>query len=244
MPFKDGYIVCKTWRQFPDKQTTELIDDDGDSLAENGRYHHLRCIRHHIGLNNDNMHFSEFSDFRTNLYEHLQKNGKLIRGPTWWPDPKDVSRDQIDPNVMAAAAYKATVCLSYINNQLNHFTYPNGDLVSPEHLSHFFRFEGTLISRAFSYFADLFLLLNSIIIVVRGRFSDSVENDLNHIHSMFHAKMFYPTFISRLATKIYFYFRDAQKVLEKYYTIEGGNIFLIELYVKPLRWLSGKVSYE
>ncbi len=217
MPLIDGYglIVSKTW-------AGNL--DGGDTLGESGRIYFLKKL---CDMNRDGLiPFSQVTQkLRTPTYQ-------LIRSPDQWNDPKDVSRDQMDPMVMCFVLYG----YDFPNPVLR---YPNGDFASPEHWSH----HSTRKPRWMwaLWLSDLFMLLNTLIICfVTSWFKSQVKNDLNHIISLCFAEYYGPTFISRMAAWIYLKCRNYNWALSCYYHPDSGNNDLIKYYLAGLNWLDGK----
>ncbi len=212
----DGYglIVSKTW-------AGNL--DGGDTLAETGRIYFLKKL---CNMNRDGLipFHQAIERLRTPTFE-------FIRSPHQWNDPKDVSRDQMDPMIMCMSMYGDTT-------PDPKFRYPNGDLASPEHMSHHYR---SIYVGPFVYLADLFMLLNTLIICfITSWFKSQVKNDLNHIISLCFAEYYGPTFISRMAAWIYLKCRNYNWALSCYYHPDSGNNDLIKYYLAGLNWLDGK----
>lgn len=207
----DGYglIVSKTWADSPEHPNI----DGGDTLAETGRIYFLKKL---CNIADTLMPFYRAIDLlRDDKFQ-------LRRHPDTWNNPKDVSRDQLDPMIMCMKLY------AYLPPP-QHLFYPNGDIASPEHLSHFNR------PRWYVLIADLFMLLNTLIICFL--YPKKVENDLNHIVSLCFAERFGPTRISKLAAETYLRHRDYQLALATYYQPFTGNNDLIKYYLAGLKWL-------
>ncbi len=192
--------------------------DHGDTLAETGRIYFLKKL---CNIEDSLMPFEDAVKLLHNA------DGKWIRAPEQWTDPKDVSRDQLDPIAMCGELYQYHLKPVWF--------YPNWDIASPEHRSHFFRYRK-------NYLADLFMLLNTLIICfVTARFRSQVKNDLNHIISLCFAENAGHTFISRFAARAYLRFRDYKWALLNYYTPQSGNGDAVKYYLAGLTWLSSKV---
>lgn len=220
MPVIDnnGLIASKSWSGDIDR---------GDTLAETGRIYFLKKL-------------CNIEDGLMKLEKALllleDDHGNWRRSPQQWTDPKDVSRDQLDPMIMCLAIYGRNeyVASEYEKHRARWFRYPNGDLSSPEHLNHFTRH----LTKS-SMLGDLFMLLNSSIICLSG---SRVQNDLNHIISLCHAEFFRPTVLSRRAAKLYLKKRDYKNALMQYYTPQSGNGDLIQYYLEGLKWLEARVN--
>jgi hypothetical protein len=219
--------------------------DYGDGLAETGRIWFLANIIANFKLPIP----SGTPDLKPIVPSSLQdSHGHWIRGPGEWSDPKDVSRDQIDPMMMCLCLFP--MFDGYVKGTLNDivrnwFRYPNGDICSPEHLSHFFRHKKGWYFKPLFYLGDVFTLINSLIIsFVTGTNTDKVDNDLNFIISLAYAEYWYSTFISRLAARIYFRHRPNGYLwaLKLYYTPDDGNEDLINFYLPVLEWLKERTK--
>lgn len=219
----NGLIASKTWAG---------NIDCGDSLAETGRIYFLKSLCTIV---------DELQPFKRALICLKNSKGEWIRNPTSYTDPKDVSRDQLDPMIMCLSinGYEEDTKNEFRNIVTNWFRYPNGDLCSAEHTAHFYRGQNRPWLRGLFYIGDLFTLLNTLIICVSGY--SYVANDLNHIISLCFAEKFYPTFISRLAAIIYLKNRDYVKALSLYYTESSGNSDLVRYYLSGLFWLRDRL---
>jgi hypothetical protein len=248
--------------------------DGGDTLAETGRIYFLKNFIQSLlktDLPSSANLLPEFSRISNKL---VNESGELIRNPIQWNDPKDVSRDQADPFIqhLVFSGNSAWLNILYTDLKKKKFRYPNGDVASPEHIGHFFRHKKKWWKWLYFHFSDLFMLLNSLIICYSyGKEQAAVANDLNHMMSLLNAEIFYPTFISRLAARIYFKKRPIhpfklvpipnldmnsapvvnflaskatsgwEYALKQYYTLTTGNEDLIEYYTIAMNWLKGKV---
>lgn len=222
MPQLDGYglIVSKDWTG---------TNDSGDSLAEC----RIWFFKKLCGID-DNL--KPFEDI-IKLFKNTK--GEWIRSPYQWTDPKDVSRDQLDPTIMTMHIYGMDTESEFRNIVRNWFRYPNGDLCSPEHIGHFYRGQAKPCLRWLFYISDIFTLINTLIICLSGY--THIANDLNHIVSLCYAERFGGTFISRFAAKLYLKKRDYMQVLLNYYKPQTGNGDLIKYYVSGLTWLRNRL---
>lgn len=209
----NGLIVSRTW-------AGNL--DGGDTLAETGRIYFLKRL---CNIQDSLQPFEKAVDLLKN------SSSEWIRSPSQWTDPKDVSRDQLDPMIMAINLYGLPSCF-HCYRLLYGLRYPNGDIASPEHLSHFGRTKWN------KYFADLFMFLNTLIICFFS--GETVANDLNHIISLCFAEYFGGTFISRQAAAIYLSHRDHNWALNSYYQPPSGNADLVQYYLAGLKWLGDR----
>lgn len=171
-------------------------------------------------------------------------NGEWIRSPQQWTDPKDVSRDQLDPMIMCLALYGENEYVSqeFRRHVSRYFLYPNRDISSPEHIGHFIRHKPLgLIAKILLLPCDLFLFINSFILCFWTSSAHSA-NDLNHIISLCHAEVFNPTFLSKWAAKLYLGVRDYRMVLHNYYNPKTGNSDLVLYYLNGLDWLKKRID--
>jgi hypothetical protein len=145
--------------------------------------------------------------FEKSMLGVQNKVGDLVRNISTDPNPKDVSRDQQGPFTMTLSAIGNDQWISGLFWKLAKrcFFYPNWDIASPEYIGHHFRHKKMWWSWMYFHFSDWFMVLNSVIICFwSGKIKAEVKNDINHMISMLHAEKNYPTFVSRLAAKIYF----------------------------------------
>lgn len=155
--------------------------------------------------------------------------GVGIRHPEatkWWSNSKFFSRDQQSAVVIGAGfSNNQVLVLSLFKNHLKRFgLYQNfqinsldvdgkkhfiqGDMATPEHFNYYVRALNLWALYPVLLIGDLFMLLNSIIIVIKSIFdADDTSNDLNHICALLQAKRKLPTPISWLARKVYRFFR-------------------------------------
>ena len=187
-------------------------------------------------------------DFGTTINKFENAQGDWIRNPVQWNDPKDVSRDQLDPTIMNLAIRRID---HYVTSELwklirRFFRYPNGDLCSPEHLSHFLRANPkNKYFKPLYYLGDLFLLINTFIICYfYGRSPTSVALDMNHQISLLFSEATSPTFISKWAARVYIRHRPKSWVyaLVTYYPETTGNSDLPLFYLPAMNWLASRVD--
>lgn len=150
---------------------------------------------------------------------------KLVRNPTpniFWSDPNHFSRDQQSAVVLGASLVdkKLMVFNIMLAHLMRYGAYQNfqfktqdvsgkttlikGDIASPEHLGYYARALDAYHLYPLLYIADLFMLLNSIVIVVKSYLDpDDTSNDLNHIAALLFTKVKQPTLMSWLARQVY-----------------------------------------
>ncbi len=212
----NGLIASKTWAG---------TIDGGDSLSETGRIYFLKEL---CSINDT------LSPFYNAAKALKNSDDQWIRNPINYSNPKDISRDQLDPMMMCLVSRELYGTVATTKNIVvsNWYRYPNGDMAMPDHMNHFTRYIKA------SYLGDLFMLLNVLFVCfITGSFKSMVKNDLNLIIALCFTNWINPTFISKLAAKIYLNHRKYLWALTNYYTPQTGNGDLINYYIKGLEWL-------
>lgn len=213
--------------------------DGGDTLQRTGFYYLPGLIKGDRGS-------SRCYDHEIDL---LSPQGLPTRHPTQYPLQKDVSRDQLTPNIVALGFIRDMIYLPtiFVRVLKNFFRYPNNsDFASPEHINHFLRaglctgsakINGEFLNpKAFLWFpillfGDLFMLLGVIIRCIQARDPDNVGDDLNTLVSVVQAQYTFPTPISYLARKLYLKFRPKPLI---YGPPEVNNIYMaLKWYFRP-----------
>lgn len=140
---------------------------------------------------------------------HLIINGKLRRHPTQWNDPNNITSDATEPIILANLLLNEHGSNQMILNNLvnNNFFYQNSkDILRPHHLSMWGRFKD---NRFIYLIGDIWLLLfvlyrqlvGSRLKTKQGMLS--VSDDVNLILMIKVFKVIKPTWLIRLADKIY-----------------------------------------
>jgi len=195
--------------------------DGGDTLQRTGFYYLPGLIRGDKGA-------QRCYDHETTL---LFRQGQgLTRHIKQYPEQKDVSRDQLTPNIVALGfySYAPLLKITFLNLVKNFFRYPNNsDIASPEHLCQFLRSfmkmdKAYLLFYPLLFIGDLFMLIGVIIRCVQAKYKltfekwykpriiidrDNVGDDLNTLVSVVQAQYTFPTPISWIARKVYRKFR-------------------------------------
>lgn len=215
----------------------QLNGDGGDTLQREGFFWLAMTIK--------SIHEPDMTDLAHIVAEYGRNIQLLhptpttwVRHPEQWNDPNDCSRDQLTPNIILFGFLGMKTLLNdAFRSIVLRGRFPNGDLISPEHFGWFVRswyainpFEPlkmVLFPLAFLclLLGDLFMLLNSIIRIVKNKLNnDDVGDDLNHCASLIQAKFSCPTPISWLARKLFFWFQPINRNLAHYFRTEtGGN---------------------
>lgn len=171
--------------------------DGGDSGARTGLFYFLNTLQ---GIDASYM-------FQWTLkYVTVSKDPlTLFRNPVNYTDPKDFSRDQTNPLLMAMGALDLPDLLkSWWKGLIGRWGfYQNGDFAGPQDWGMYFRARKMKLAYPFLLFSDLFLVLNSVLRCIYGRDPNNVGDDINHTMMLLQAIVRYPTPISFLARKIY-----------------------------------------
>lgn len=218
----------------------QLNGDAGDTAARTGEWY----LGYHLNEDPDFKPPISFED-AIGLLEP-NKDGVLLRynrSPYNDPFKGDfaTSRDQTNPNIIAAGFYKHFSFLKRISKaQLKRFgLYQNKDVASPEHVGIFIRalyqagLKWLIVLYPFLLLGDVFNLINSVVRIVSGRLDhDDVGDDINHIQVCIQNALVLPTPISWLSRKIYKKFRygGPQYAMDHYHRPESGGNPLNELY--------------
>src|SRR3990167_9651134 len=177
--------------------------DGGDCLANVGRIAVLKML----ALNRDSKDFGIRTAELVNEYRlrinYLMTDEKLRRHPIQWNHPDDVSSDQTEPIMLANLILfeQSRNQLIYNNYKTNGWRSQNGDLPRLHHLSIWGRYHDnhTLI-----YIGDFFLFLFVLFRRLAWIFQpNSVSNDVNLELFIRVFMVRFPTFLTRLARKIY-----------------------------------------
>lgn len=194
--------------------------DGGDGAHKTATYYYLMRRQ---GYNTDHLGRNLYAGAELAFNELETEPGWYVRHPCtpgsakFWCDPKEFSRDQQTPLVLAFAALGMRE--RFVQVMKNHIKrlgkFQNKDFASPETVAIYIRGLYELGDKAVGYtlypfvlLGDIFTTFNSIIRVVKSYFSpDDVSDDLNHILVLDQQKRVLSTPISALARWIYKSFR-------------------------------------
>lgn len=116
-------------------------------------------------------------------------DGNWVRHPIQYPNPKDFSRDQTIPNIIALGLLNYKMSLyRMLKAQLKRFgLYQNGDIFTPQDIGYYIRAFKFWPLYLFLWFSDLFILINTIIIcAIKARKPGKIQTWLgNHVHWIF-----------------------------------------------------------
>lgn len=238
--------------------------DGGDTAANEGFSKfgiYIRLMKLKLPINyNYYLNLAEVMPFL-----EPKQDGNFIRHPgpgaDFWSDPKQFSRDQQIPLIIALGAYKEYAILwrMFKAHIKRFFHYQNKDIACVEILS--------LYSRAFKMWplypliiiGDIWTLFNTFNrcgLIPRWKEetsefvklnNDDVGDDKNHIMCLLQAKLWYPTPISFIASWIYKKFRPKnrgntelnetspiQGAITHYFREESGNNPEISELYRPI----------
>lgn len=167
-------------------------------------------------------------------------------------DPRDCSRDQTIPLIIAAGFYASFQFLRRVEYSVreNNYRFQNGDLCSPEHYAvmiraHYLnRYEVTPSRKRIAqlWLGDAFNLLNTVIRVVKSHLNhDDVGDCINHTLICYQAALYKPTLFSKLSRFLFskLRYKGVQYAFDHYHRPEsGGNPlnelarFMIEVWFK------------
>lgn len=172
--------------------------DGGDTAGREGDYWFAQGLYNHGNP-------GEIYGFDSVL-THLQVNpGVFVRNPVHYNNPKDFSRDQTIPLILAMGEYRryATLKCLFWNQFKNFGRYPNGDIAGPEDLGYYIRAFKAWYFYPVLIFGDFQMLVNSVIRIVKSSNVNDTSDDINHTLALLQAQAHLPTPISYLARKIY-----------------------------------------
>ncbi len=126
-----------------------------------------------------------------------------------WTDPKDFSRDQTLPTMVACGLMGLTGRLQLFGPAFiqNYSRAQNGDPIGPAMWAVYWRLRGWWWLWPLMCLFDLETLVNSVVQCFKGLNYDNVGDDQNHCLTLFVQKTNMPTPTSWLARKIYVWFR-------------------------------------
>lgn len=180
--------------------------DGGDTAQRVGTYYIGLKVRENLGFLNHEYAFHAHRYFSYAL-THLEIHpGIFVRHPKQWNYITDFSRDQQTPLVIAMGMYedeKPRLKRLFREHASRFFRYQNKDIASPEHIGFYIRGLRYYACYPLLVFSDLFMLLNSVILMVKGRDPDNVGDDINHTLAVLQARLIMPTPVSFLARMLY-----------------------------------------
>lgn len=203
--------------------------DGGDKLQRVGFWWEGMDVANHFPF------VSGMASYPESLEALTDANGNLLRDWVKYTDPKDISRDQMIPNIRCCGFYeryggKDRLDRILLNLLKNFSRYPNKDFAFLTDYACFVRSYSAWYLYPFLLIADAYLVLSTIFTVVLGLFDRTgwfwrkdkfVGDDLNLIGTLSQAKEVLPTIFSFLARKIFRHFRP------------GGCMYGMVVYFDP-----------
>ena len=110
--------------------------DSGDTAQRTGMFFAAQKFREILGLTPYPIQ-TDMANFETAITKLVTPQG-LVRSPTQWNDPKDTSRDQATPMIIACGLYGMTDIIQKIMPKPYYFfinKYQNSDVASPENMT-------------------------------------------------------------------------------------------------------------
>lgn len=176
--------------------------DGGDCSARTGEYYTLLAIRERMGISNAEWPRSSLKDWDEAGIKLFTAGVPLRYTQPPYNDPKDVSRDQLLPMIIASGYYQQqwyAAALASVIESHNSFC-PNGDLCGPVDWVIINRARA---KRAWFYFGDLQLMFSVLLRCWKARDPDDVGDDINLTLYLLCATDFWPTVFSRFAMYLY-----------------------------------------
>lgn len=178
--------------------------DGGDSGARTGLYYFLYALLTNAGIATRSNLALAINNVTASSHPLM-----LFRNPVNYNDPKDFSRDQTNPLIMAMGVLDLQYLMKdWWSGLIKRYGfYQNKDFAGPHDWGMYFRARRLHVAYPFLLFSDLFLVLGSIIRCIKGRDPNDVGDDINHTMMLIQAMHSMPTPVSWLARKIYAKFR-------------------------------------
>jgi len=197
--------------------------DGGDTAGREGDYFF------HLGLTG-----YVYTDF-DRVLEALQVSpGVFIRNPVHYNDPKDFSRDQTVPLILAMGEMGRTKVLKLLlKKQIkNYFRYQNNDIGAFSDVGYYIRAFKAWYLYPVLVLTDLQLIGESIIRCIQGKNPVDTSDDINHTLALLQSQNRFPTVGSYIARKIYKLFRPGgiQAAWDRYFSPESGANPFNDLY--------------
>lgn len=135
--------------------------------------------------------------------------GIFRRHPVQFNDPNDESRDQMNPLIIAMGAYEIKNILRItLWNHIKRFgRYQNKDWAGPVDWGIYVRAFRAWYLYPYLLFSDLFLILGSLINIVKSFDRGYTDDSMNHTMTLIQARHFLSTPFSWLARVLYFHYR-------------------------------------
>lgn len=168
--------------------------DGGDTAQRTGFYYAALYLQAFLGLGRTLIGEYEFS----RAVDLLVTTKGLIRNPIKWNDPKDTSRDQTIPMIIACGLYGYEERVKQIKPRF--FRYQNGDFESPQNANEVRR----ALNKYPSLLGDIWALFAAIIRCKQAAKNlDDVGDDLNLLISLVFFNVIKPSIIAKFALRYY-----------------------------------------
>lgn len=160
--------------------------------------------------------------------------GVYVRNPVHYNDPKDFSRDQTIPLILAMGQLEKYENLKQLFwKQVKNFgRYANGDIGGPEDLGYYIRANKEWYLYPVLILGDTQMLVNTLIRIVKSKKLTDTSDDINHTLALIQAQYELATPISWLARKLYksFVVGGIQSRWDSYFNPASGANDFNELY--------------
>lgn len=248
-------------------QIVQLDGDGGDSFQRAGFVMIGYYLLHKQGLIDENIYINKVVgyDKRISKLENKKYPGVFARNNTddtkWYAHYDRMSRDQITSNIVALGLifdsdsyYLKRIILSNLTRAMLFTTNIRGngaidmplklpDFTGPSIWGMYIRATHTTLLKPFLYLTDLALLADSMIITYHKAKDPTNSDDLSFLSSLIQSQETMPTFLSKLAVKIYnkrpktnaqsksLY--GPQTALDDYFAVEYGGCPVIADIFRP-----------
>lgn len=201
--------MARKWDDYIDKFGLVVHKDGG---GDSGQRTSMRMIGIYCRGVTPYTEVLHVNDYRLALKAVEVGWGVYIRHPqstaAWHSDPKEFSRDQQTPLVIALGMYAmyGRLLRLFIRHLLRFGKYQNEDWMGPEHFGQYVRAFGpwALPLWPVLFVTDLFMILGVMIRCYQaGKDPDDVGDDLNQILSLIQARDWMPTLFSWVARRYY-----------------------------------------
>lgn len=203
--------------------------DGGDTAGREGDYWFAEALYSKL-LNKGISFDSSRVEFKRILTLLQPRPGVFVRNPIQYNNPKDFSRDQTIPLILAMGEmHEYTTLYRLFEKQIdNNFRYQNGDIGFFQDFGYYIRACYCWYFYPILFLGDFCILIESVIRCIQGKDPNNVSDDINHTLVLLQAQHNLETPISWLARKIYKWFRPGgiQKAWDNYFnTASGANDF-------------------
>lgn len=201
--------MARKWENYIDKYSLVVHKDGG---GDSGQRTSMRMIGIYCRGITPYMEVLHVNDFKRALNATEVAWGVYIRHPestaAWHSDPKEFSRDQQTPLVIALGMYAMwwRLLKLFIRHMSRFGKYQNRDWMGPEHFGQYIRAFGPWAMALWPvlFLTDIAMIIGVIIRCWQAeKDPDDVGDDLNQICSLIQARDSLPTPFSWIARKYY-----------------------------------------